>query len=345
MKLFQIPLEPAYPMAFQAVSGPPASSPKWQGFGCNKFRDVQVKAGTEYSLILCSLLNSSIGRKAILSEGHRGKPYLLKALSTMRDTPSMVQKLLEEEREAVKSALQAVDEHMQLKKKEVEEVHRKLMKDESIKDPFRPAFSMEISRTTNRNNRVSSSYTPVYNPPAKMQPKPVFLEAIYEEDNDSAAMSMSSNKNEKRPERIRHSAMPSRSMTAKSRCSIKEKVTSARPRVSEVSVLPPIDMGWGNNPTDGWYTGPLSYRWQRVADNYIDSDVRVRSRRRCRSRAMETKLRLGYQEEDDTEDESNGLVEMELRLPRKRQITFGPPHSTSYSRWFSHFSCLDNQYN
>lgn len=42
MKLFQIPLEPAYPMAFQAVSGPPASSPKWQGFGCNKFRDVQV---------------------------------------------------------------------------------------------------------------------------------------------------------------------------------------------------------------------------------------------------------------------------------------------------------------
>ncbi|CAL1296521.1 unnamed protein product [Larinioides sclopetarius] len=271
--------------------------------------------------------------------------YLLEALSTMRDTPSMVQKLLEEEREAVKSALQAVDEHMQLKKKEVEEVHRKLMKDEPIKDQFRSAFSMEISRTTNRSNRVSSSYTPVYNPPPKIQTKPVFLEAIYEEDNDSNAMSMSSNKNEKRPERIRHSAMPSRSMTAKSRCSVKEKVTSARPRVSEVSVLPPIDMGWSNVPTDGWYTGPLSYRWQRVADNYIDSDVRVRSRRRCRSRAMETKLRLGYQEEEDTEDESNGLVEMELRLPRKRQITFGPPHSTSYSRWFSHFNSLDSHYN
>ncbi|GFR15626.1 uncharacterized protein TNCT_690381 [Trichonephila clavata] len=284
----------------------------------------------------------------------------------MRDTPSMVQKLLEEEREAVKSALQAVDEHMQLKKKEVEEVHRKLMKDEPIKDQFRAAFSMDLSRTSNRSNRVSSGYAPVYNPPAKMQQKPIFLEAIYEEDNDSGALSMSSNKNEKRPERIRHSAMPSRTLTAKietvpydfdcqsypskcvcieSRCSVKEKVTSARPRVSEVSVLPPIDMGWSNIPTDGCYTGPLNYRWQRVADNYIDSDLRVRSRRRCRSRAMETKLRLGYQDDDDTEDEGNGLVEMELRLPRKRQITFGPPHSTSYSRWFSHFNSLDSHYN
>jgi len=66
---------------------------------------------------------------------------------------------------------------------------------------------------------------------------------------------------------------------SQSRCSVKEKVTSARPRVSEVSVLPPIDMGgWSNVPTDGTYTGPLNYRWQRVADNFIDSDVRVRSR-------------------------------------------------------------------
>lgn len=63
-----------------------------------------------------------------------------------------------------------------------------------------------------------------------------------------------------------------------SRCSVKEKVTSARPRVSEVSVLPPIDMGWSNVPTDGCYTGPLNYRWQRVADNFIDSDLRLRSR-------------------------------------------------------------------
>ncbi|XP_054709296.1 uncharacterized protein LOC129219002 [Uloborus diversus] len=308
MKFFQIPLEPAYPMAFQAVTEPPSASPKWQGFGINKYRDVQ-------------------------------------ALSAMRDTPSMVQKLLEEEREAVKSALQAVDEHMQLKKKEVEEVHRKLMKDEPVKEHFRAAFQMDLSRS-NRSGRVSSSYTPVYNTPVKMQQKPVFLEAIYEEDNDSGALSMTSNKNEKRPERIRHSAMP-RNLTAKSRCSVKEKVTSARPRASEISVLPPIDMGWSNVPTDGFYVGPLNYRWQRVADNYIDSEQRVRSRRRCRSRAQETRLRLGYQDDDETEDEyaRDGLVEMEMRLPRKRQITFGPPHSTSYSRWFSHFNGLDSHFN
>ncbi|XP_035212353.1 uncharacterized protein LOC118186381 isoform X2 [Stegodyphus dumicola] len=306
MKLFQIPLEPAYPMAFQAVSEPPSASPKWQSFGCNKFRDVQ-------------------------------------ALSAMRDTPSMVQKLLEEEREAVKSALQAVDEHMQLKKKEVEEVHRKLMKDEPLKDHIRSTFQMDLSKS-NRSNRATSGYAPSYNPPVKIQQKPIFLEAIYEEDNDSGNLSFSSNRNEKRPERIRHSAIP-RNTTAKSRCSLKDKVSSARPRGSELSVLPPIDMGWSNIPSDGCYTGPLNYRWQRVADNYIDSDLRVRSRRRCRSRALDTKLRLGYQEDDETEDECNGLVEIEMRLPRKRQITFGPPHSTSYSRWFSHFNSLDSHYN
>lgn len=49
-------------------------------------------------------------------------------------------------------------------------------------------------------------------------------------------------------------------------------------------------------------------------------------------------------DDDETEDEYNGLVEMEMRIPRKRQITFGPPHSTSYSRWFSHFNGLDNHY-
>ncbi|XP_015917714.1 uncharacterized protein [Parasteatoda tepidariorum] len=290
MKHFQLPLEPAYPMAFQAVSG----SPKWQGFGCNKFRDVQ-------------------------------------SLPTMRDTPSMVQKLLEEEREAVKSALQAVDEQMHLKKKEVEEVHRKLMKEEPIKESFRAAFSMDFSKSTiNRNNRVSSSYTPVFNLPVKIQQKPVFLEAIYEEDQESGALS--SLKNEKRSERLTRnsSAMPSRIQTAKSRCSI--KVTSARPRMPEV--LPPIDTTWSNVPTDGTYTGPLSYRWQRVADNYIDSDLRVRSRRRCRSRAQETRLRLGYQEEEEDNDDDYSCI----GVPRKRQITFGPPHSTSYSRWLSHFN-------
>lgn len=70
----------------------------------------------------------------------------------------------------LQSALQAVDEHMQLKKKEVEEVHRKLMKEEPIKDHFKAAFSMDLLKTTSRNPRVSSSYTPVYNPqPVKIQ--------------------------------------------------------------------------------------------------------------------------------------------------------------------------------
>ncbi|KAG8185964.1 hypothetical protein JTE90_003524 [Oedothorax gibbosus] len=344
-------------MAFQAVTGSPASSPQWQGFGCNKFRDFQVKSGkskdTELNLVLHSLLNSSLGRKAIRAEEERGESFLLKALSsTMRDTPSMVQKLLEEEREAVKSALQAVDEHMQLKKKEVDEVHRKLMKEEPVKEHFKAAFgggATDLLKTTARNTRITSSYTPIYNPqPVKIQPqKPIFLEAIFEEDHDT--LSHSSNKVEKRQERIRHSAMPSRMSTARSRCSVasarpKDKVTSARPRMPEMSVLPPIDSGWSNVPTDGTYTGPLSYRWQRVADNYIDSDLRVRSRRRCQSRAMETRIRLGYQD-DDEQDEEDRLFETEMRIPRKRQITFGPPHSTSYSRWFSHINGLDGHHN
>lgn len=67
---------------------------------------------------------------------------------------------------------------------------------------------------------------------------------------------------------------------SQSRCSISQKVTSARPRMrSEISVLPPIETTWSNvGPSDGCYTGPLNYRWQRVADNYIDSDLRLRSR-------------------------------------------------------------------
>lgn len=64
---------------------------------------------------------------------------------------------------------------MQLKKKEVEEVHRKLMKDEPSKDHLK-AFQMDFARST-RSNRVSSSYaSPAYNPHVKI---PVCLCIIF----------------------------------------------------------------------------------------------------------------------------------------------------------------------
>lgn len=73
---------------------------------------------------------------------------------------------------------------MQLKKKEVEEVHRKLMKDEPSKDHLK-AFQMDFARST-RSSRVSSSYaSPAYNPPVKI-PVCIYIIFIIHNYSDNA---------------------------------------------------------------------------------------------------------------------------------------------------------------
>ncbi|XP_022241835.1 uncharacterized protein LOC111085814 [Limulus polyphemus] len=96
--------------------------------------------------------------------------------------------------------------------------------------------------------------------------------------------------------------------------------------------LPPINQRFPEQIYVDTGVGPLNY-WQTIAaDNFIDSELRKRTRLRMREKVTASQVCMNYEEETEEDPE---LVDRELGLSKKRSVVKGPKETNTHSRWMS----------
>ncbi|XP_022252770.1 uncharacterized protein LOC111088099 [Limulus polyphemus] len=96
--------------------------------------------------------------------------------------------------------------------------------------------------------------------------------------------------------------------------------------------LPPINQRFPGPIYVDVGAGPLNY-WQTAAtDNFIDSELRRRTRLRMKEKMMTSQVCMNYEEENEDDPE---LVGRELGLSKKRPVVKGPKETNTHSRWLS----------
>ncbi|XP_076373333.1 uncharacterized protein LOC143258232 [Tachypleus tridentatus] len=96
--------------------------------------------------------------------------------------------------------------------------------------------------------------------------------------------------------------------------------------------LPPINQRFPGEIYVDVGLGPLNYWQTTAADNFIDSELRKRTRLRMRENVTSSQVCMNYEEESEEDSE---LVNRELGLSKKRPVVKGPKETNTHSRWMS----------
>ncbi|XP_023240672.1 uncharacterized protein LOC111639122 isoform X2 [Centruroides sculpturatus] len=232
-------------------------------------------------------------------------------MPSLHDPLPMVQKLLDEERQAVRTALQAVDEHTRQKRKELVESHRKWMRENKPKEDKTTNTKRPKTKQDASCRRKVEEYEHYLHYTEKK--RSVYLDVICEEDDEQSSI-------ESKKDKVRLSSRNDNFLLVD----------------REAPLLPPIHPTWKQRNYLGKGDRAKLNNWQHVADNFIDSDARKRGRLRINGKNNKTQLHLNYQ--NDLSDKGN--VDQELGLQKKRQYMDGPTYCSSNSRWVSNIPSL-----